>query len=197
MKKIAFQHAGLGMLAGLGLAAMAFAVAAAPAAPAADQARPGAGGPPRGPGLQNSYVPGAPKLPFDSLETPRILVLDIQAHDAEKSAKFYEDVLGMKVWMRRGTFVFLGFPSKDGKTLIPPTMRIGQDPNYVRKQQWPNMVLVVDDALVYAKRYTDAGYTLTRNATSGMAFLTDPSGNVIEITSVANAKPILGPGLAP
>lgn len=185
----------LGLLAGIGLgAAAATALAAAqlqptpsnPTGPPPEWLLPNAPGTVTevSGGMTNTY-PAVPPVAIRD-QAPQIMTVDILATDIDKSVKFYEDVMGMKVFMRRGTdsfrSVFLAFPSNDGKTLTLPAIRIMRDPNYVHNQRLPHMVLAVADVQAYVKRSDDAGYPVTRNRGT-LAFLNDPSGNITEVVT--------------
>lgn len=132
----------------------------------------------------NTYPAGPPVTVTG--QVPQILTLDILATDIDKSVKFYEEVMGMKVFMRRGTdtfqSVFLAFPSPDGKALPMPAIRIMRDANYVHNQRLPHMVLAVGDVQAYVRRSEAAGYPVTRNRGT-LAFLNDPSGNITEVVT--------------
>jgi catechol 2,3-dioxygenase-like lactoylglutathione lyase family enzyme len=148
--------------------------------------------------LANGFPPGTPPMPFYSLPTPRILTVDMLATDVAKSISFYEDVFGMKIMMRRGgggfESVFMAFPAPDGKTLTPPILRLMRDPNFVHAQALPDVVIVVDDHRPYVERSNKAGYPVSRVSATN-AFLNDPSGNIIELTTTNRAGTNMAPAL--
>jgi catechol 2,3-dioxygenase-like lactoylglutathione lyase family enzyme len=173
---------GLSLAAGLGLAAFVNSAVAAQA----------------GAAMANEYPAGTPPMPYFGLPTPRILTTDVLATDIAKSTKFYEDVFGMKVMMRRGggafESVFMAFPAPDGKTLTPPILRLMKDTGFVHTQTLPDLTIVVDDHKPYVARSNAAGYPVTRSSDTN-AFLNDPSGNIIELTTTNRAGVNMAPAL--
>jgi catechol 2,3-dioxygenase-like lactoylglutathione lyase family enzyme len=146
--------------------------------------------------MANGFPPGTPLLEFDQASLPRILTTDLLATDVEKSAKFYEDVFGMKVFMRRGSAsfqsVFLAFPSADGKVLKSGAIRIMKDANFVHAQTLPDLVIVASDLKILNDRAAKAGYPATRSSES-YSFFKDPSGNIIEVPILGEVVKQMGP----
>ena len=183
----------LGLIVWLGLGVFVTAAAAQqPPAPAT------AGKAGSGRGMTNTYPPGTPLLEFDEKTVPRIHAADLMAKDVEQSAKYYQDVFGMKLYMRRASATFdsmhLAFPSVGSNTLMGPTLRIMKDANFVATRTLPSLVIFVEDPAPYVKRAAEAGFPATR-ITATSAYFPDPSGNIIEVLTATSAKPILGPAL--
>ena len=191
----AISRARAGLVAGLGLYAFATAAFAATAAPAAAPAGP----PPEwlraqvpgtrvqeSGGMINTYPPNVPPQVRSGVHVPQISTIDILAVDFEKSVDYYEKVLGMVVYMRRGTdsfrSAFLAWPTPDGKALGHPGIRIMRDVNYVHNQRLPHMIVASDDVQGLVKKSEAYGIPVPRNRGT-MAFLTDPSGNFIEVVT--------------
>ena len=197
MSKNANVRTGLSLLIGLVLCAFAAGASAQAPAGAPTAAAPAAAAPRPNP-LTNVY-PAAPPINFDAKQLPQIFTLDLMANDVEKSVKFYEDVMGMKVFMRRGNesfqSVFMAWPSADGKSLTLPGIRIMNDANFVHRQAYPDILLAVADPAPYVKRSNEAGYPVTR-VTANNAFLNDPSGNVIEMVIHTTMNAFKNPNLA-
>ena len=190
MKKISRPAAVAGFIAALGLSAVAGAALAA--------AQPAAGARPGG-GMTNTY-PDNPPIAYNTKQSPQIFALDLMATDIEKSVKFYEDVLGMKVYMRRGsaTFksVFMAFPTADGKNLHMPGIRLMQDVNFVHAQRLPDILLAVDDEAPYVAKSRAAGFPVERHSPGVNAFLVDPSGNITEMVVYSQMNAFKNPNLA-
>lgn len=177
----------------LATALTCLAIAAAHAQqPAAPGAAPAAGAtPPRQP-MTNTFPPGNPKLLFDTRPAMRIFTTDVLAHDVEKSAKYYQDVFGMKIYWRRGNggfqSIFLAFPSPDGKTLATPVLRIMNDEKFVHAQSLPHLVVLAPASEFpgLVARAAAAGYPAQRNSPS-LLYLPDPTGNIVEVSPVQAA----------
>lgn len=195
-----------GLLAGLGLYAFATAAAAAPAtAPAGPPPEwlraqvPGTRVQESG-GMINTYPPNVPPQVRTGVHVPQISTIDILAVDFEKSVDYYEKVLGMVVYMRRGTdsfrSAFLAWPTPDGKALGHPGIRIMRDVNYVHNQRLPHMIVASDDVQGLVKKSEAYGIPVPRNRGT-MAFLTDPSGNFIEVVTYRPPEASAPPPAAP
>lgn len=201
MKQISRPMAAVGLIAALGLSAVAgaaLAAAAQPAAPAAGApagARPAAGG---GGGMTNTY-PDNPPIAFNPRQMPQLFTLDVMATDIEKSVKFYEDVLGMKVFMRRGSAnfksVFLAWPTPDGKNLSMPGIRLMENTSF-KAEPGPDILLAVDDEAPYVAKSRAAGFPVERHSPGLNAFLTDPSGNITEMVVYSQMNAFKNPNLA-
>lgn len=184
------SRGGLGLLTGLAIGVLATtAIGAAQPGPAPAQ---GGGG-----GMTNTF-PDAPPIALNGQQLPHVFTLDILATDLEKSVKFYEDVLGMKVFMRRGNAgfqsVFLAFPAPDGKSLAMPAVRIMRDVNFKHTQALPDMVLATASPQPFVQRSIAAGYPVERNRGT-IAFLNDPSGNIIEVATYSELNALKNPNL--
>ena len=186
MRKIQFVRS-LWLGAMLGLASAAVAAAAPAPAPA--------------PGMTNTYPPGVSPPVLDEKTVPRVMLTDLLAADIEKTAKYYEDVFGMKIWMRRGNAnfasIFLSFPSRETGALTYSGIRIMRDPNYIRNQRLPDLVIVVEDMQPYLRRAEAAGDPVARRqgerGKEHTCFFTDPNGNIIEVVEASLLRTIAPP----
>lgn len=185
-----------GLVAALAVAAIASAAHAQKIAAPGEVLGPdrpvGQGPPPPGTErtpLVNTSPPGTLPMFYDTSPTIRFALSDILAHDAEKSAKFYQDVLGMKIFRRRVnnafTAIYLAFPTPDGKMLANPPLRIMQDEKYADNQTLSHFTVAAPAAEFpnIVARAKASGFPALRSSPT-LIYLADPSGNIVEISPI-------------
>ena len=133
----------------------------------------------------------------------RILHTMLRVGDLERSVKFYQDVLGMRLLRTsenpeyKYSLVFLGYDDEDKSAVLELTYNWGVS-KYELGTAYGHIAIGVDDIYATCEAVKSAGGKVTREPGSVkggktvIAFVEDPDGYKIEFIENKNAKAGLG-----
>ena len=133
----------------------------------------------------------------------RILHTMLRVGDLERSVKFYQDVLGMRLLRTsenpeyKYSLAFLGYDDEDKSAVLELTYNWGVS-EYELGTAYGHIAIGVDDIYATCEAVKSAGGKVTREpgpVTGGksvIAFVEDPDGYKIEFIENKNAKEGLG-----
>lgn len=133
----------------------------------------------------------------------RILHTMLRVGDLDRSIKFYQDVLGMRLLRQREnpeykyTLAFLGYDDEDKAAVLELTYNWGVT-EYELGTAYGHIAIGVDDVYATCEAVKATGGKVTREAgpvkggTTVIAFVEDPDGYKIEFIENKNAKADLG-----
>ncbi|MGQ0285673.1 lactoylglutathione lyase [Pasteurellaceae bacterium 22721_9_1] len=133
----------------------------------------------------------------------RILHTMLRVGNLERSIKFYQDVLGMRLLRTsenpeyKYTLAFLGYDDEDKAAVLELTYNWGVE-EYELGTAYGHIAIGVDDIYATCDAVKAAGGKVTREAgpvkggTTVIAFVEDPDGYKIEFIENKSAKSALG-----
>ena len=133
----------------------------------------------------------------------RILHTMLRVGDLERSVKFYQDILGMRLLRTsenpeyKYSLAFLGYDDEDKSAVLELTYNWGVS-EYELGTAYGHIAIGVDDIYVTCEAVKSAGGKVTREpgpvkgGTTVIAFVEDPDGYKIEFIENKNAKEGLG-----
>lgn len=133
----------------------------------------------------------------------RILHTMLRVGDLERSIKFYQDVLGMRLLRSsenpeyKYSLAFLGYADEDESAIIELTYNWGVT-EYELGTAYGHIAIGVDDIYATCEAVKASGGKITREAgpvkggTTVIAFVEDPDGYKIEFIENKQAKAALG-----
>lgn len=133
----------------------------------------------------------------------RILHTMLRVGDLERSIKFYQDVLGMRLLRSsenpeyKYSLAFLGYADEDESAVIELTYNWGIT-EYELGTAYGHIAIGVDDIYATCEAVKASGGKITREAgpvkggTTVIAFVEDPDGYKIEFIENKQAKAALG-----
>ncbi|HBO37689.1 MAG TPA: lactoylglutathione lyase [Pasteurellaceae bacterium] len=133
----------------------------------------------------------------------RILHTMLRVGDLDRSVKFYQDVLGMRLLRinenqeYKYSLAFLGYDDEDKSAVLELTYNWGVD-KYELGTAYGHIAIGVDDIYQTCDAVKSAGGKITREpgpvkgGTTVIAFVEDPDGYKIEFIENKNAKAGLG-----
>ncbi|TYG33980.1 lactoylglutathione lyase [Lonepinella koalarum] len=133
----------------------------------------------------------------------RILHTMLRVGNLERSIKFYQDVLGMRLLRTsenpeyKYSLAFLGYADEDESAVIELTYNWGVT-EYELGTAYGHIAIGVDDIYATCEAVKQAGGKVTREpgpvkgGTTLIAFVEDPDGYKIEFIENKNAKSALG-----
>ncbi|MDH2926599.1 lactoylglutathione lyase [Lonepinella koalarum] len=133
----------------------------------------------------------------------RILHTMLRVGNLERSIKFYQDVLGMRLLRTsenpeyKYSLAFLGYADEDESAVIELTYNWGVT-EYELGTAYGHIAIGVDDIYATCEAVKQAGGKVTREpgpvkgGTTVIAFVEDPDGYKIEFIENKNAKSALG-----
>lgn len=133
----------------------------------------------------------------------RILHTMLRVTNLERSIKFYQDVLGMRLLRTsenpeyQYSLAFLGYDDEDNAAVLELTYNWGVT-EYEMGTAYGHIAIGVDDVYATCEAVRTAGGIITREAgpvkggTTVIAFVTDPDGYKIEFIENKSAQTGLG-----